>query len=75
MKKEYPTENQITKQKLEWHFVSIYLDFLKTMASIKTDEEYQKRYLNLKEYVDKKISLESKTDVVDTYVVVEQAKV
>ncbi|MBQ8657650.1 MAG: hypothetical protein IJ506_00770 [Clostridia bacterium] len=61
-----------TRQKLEWHFVSLYLEMLYSICIFTKDKELQKRYLALRNYINEKISAPDGGDLIDTYVIVEQ---
>ena len=64
-------EKIATKVDITWYMLSLYLEDLQNSAMLFTqDQELNRRYTALRDYVDEKLAL-PKYDIEDTYVVVE----
>ena len=62
-----------SKQPLIWYEAWLYLDMGNILGAI-SDEGFRERLEDLENYVYKKIELPNDSDIIDTYVVVEQKK-
>ena len=61
-----------TKQQWQWYFASLYLETLRPMGVMAKDKGFKERYDDLMNYVNSKLLLPHKGDIIDTYIVVKQ---
>ncbi len=62
-----------SKHKISWFEAWLYLDMGKVLGAL-SDEGFKERFKALEDYVLDKIEPQFGGDIVDTYVIVEQAK-
>jgi len=67
-------EQKIIENKLDlpWYFISVYLDMLSKMGTLRRDKVFDKKLKDLQDYVNSKITLKSDGDVLDFFVTVLQ---
>ncbi len=62
----------LTKQDYRWHMVNDYVQAIKSLGAAEGDEEFAKILNDMQNYVDKRLSLPSKGEIIDLFMLVLQ---
>lgn len=71
-KLDTPQKVVYTKLDFSWYLARTYLDIMRGIGVFSRDEEFNRLFTELRDYVNKKLSLPCAGDINDIFVVTEQ---